>query len=387
MAADVGIVMPVYRQKGSFLYKAIHSMRRQSYRHFHLVIVLDGAPSRMAQIVRRTIGHDKRIHVITLPKNGGVANALNRGFEYLAHNRRIRYLTWVSSDNVYHKDFIEALRRTLRHGGSHVGLAYSAFHFIKDDGQPVFDEETENAHALWMNQPKQNLLESCFIGASFLYKRRFAKKIVGYRWEPVEDYEYWLRLTEQCDIAYCGARLMDYRYDSELSLTRSIHGTASGHRRWREAFETVKLDARRRRGIPPELSVLCLASLPGESSLAGLESLYEQSFSNFEVLIVDTSPDSSIQTQAAAMKDPRSTWMSCPNMDPVSAVLTAFEATSAPLILLHGANHPIAIHHVRQLMDSAYHGVVSPSSFNLEELRPDLESLAYGNLTNRLWKR
>ena len=41
---DVGVVMPVYKQKPAFLEAALQSVLKQTYAKFKLVIVIDGAP-------------------------------------------------------------------------------------------------------------------------------------------------------------------------------------------------------------------------------------------------------------------------------------------------------------------------------------------------------
>lgn len=55
---DVGIVMPVYKQRPSYLRAAIQSILNQSYSNFRFVIVIDGAPE-VRSIIEQEVQHDR----------------------------------------------------------------------------------------------------------------------------------------------------------------------------------------------------------------------------------------------------------------------------------------------------------------------------------------
>jgi glycosyltransferase involved in cell wall biosynthesis len=100
--ADVGIVMPVYRQNLDHLRIALRSVLGQSYRNYRFVIVGDGAPEDVVRTLYEETAGDARVQIVLKPVNEGVAAALNLGFDMLMSDPAIEYLTWVSSDNFYY---------------------------------------------------------------------------------------------------------------------------------------------------------------------------------------------------------------------------------------------------------------------------------------------
>lgn len=369
---DVGIVMPVYKQRGSYLRAAIRSVLKQSYRGFEFVIVLDGAPSRMERIAREESKSDRRVRIIRLKQNRGVAHALNRGFKELSRSKGIRYLTWVSSDNVYYREFVKTLRRSLRHNQSKVGLAYSNFRHVNENRIPLKDPMVIGFKD-WQRQPKENLLDTCFIGVSFMYKRRYATKVGKYGLEPVEDYDYWLRLTEHCDITYVPKALMDYRTNSSYSISRKLASSADQKRRWRYAFQLAKLRARRRRGIPEDTTVLFPIASADEDTVAQLEALYDQYYSNFKLIILDMSPDGAVTRLLSQISDPRTAFLSAPSASIARAIRGGLECANTPFTFLYGGSS-VALNTMVQYLRNASSSVVSVYMKTTQELGVITES-------------
>ncbi len=254
--ADIGIVMPVYKQKTRFLRAAIRSILKQNYRNYKLVIVIDGTTPNVVRTVRKETNHNPRVKVIAYKKNKGTAQALNAGFKVFGEDPNIKYLTWVSSDNVYYPKFLTILRQHLLNGPTNLGLVYSNFRFITNRGKPARSHARLMQQREWRSQPKENLVNTCFIGASFMYKKSFALKVGKYRFTPVEDYDYWLRLTEHCDIKYVPIELMNYRLRSRFSMSRKLATSPQFYRRKRNISKLIRLLARIRRNIQIETAVI-----------------------------------------------------------------------------------------------------------------------------------
>lgn len=377
MSSDVGMVMPVYRQHDRFLRLALQSVLHQSYRKFRLVIVLDGSPTHTKRLVRRLVHGDRRVRIVSMPKNRGIAAALNRGFQRLYRHSHIRYLTWVSSDNIYHRNFLYDLRKTMRRQSTHVGLVYSGFGFIDNQGKNLFDTQGEQNHMGWMNQPKEALLDFCFIGASYLYKRRHAEKVGSYGCEPVEDYDFWLRLTEHCDIHYLPKSLVDYRVNSEFSLSRQLHSSVHRHRLWRYSFERTKYDARQRRGIPPDVTVIVPITNQPANLAAHLETLYEQTFSNMQILLFDLAPGSHNSRSAHRLRDPRATWLEATGHDLHSVACLGLTQAAAPNVTIYPGYQALSPNHVQVLLDNYRAGSASGEAVTLETLRGQVQFPPY----------
>ncbi|NRG46106.1 glycosyltransferase family 2 protein [Bacillus sp. CRN 9] len=317
---DIGIVMPVYNQVPEFLRDAIQSILHQSYIHFHFVIVIDGASNDTITIVEDETKDDARTKIIYKKKNEGVAKALNTGFEYLMELSDIKYFTWVSSDNIYYQEFLEKLRDSLHNGPPELGLVYSSFRHVDENGHLMKDHPDFEAFHQFQEQPKEYLIDACFIGVSFMYKKIYAQKIEGYVMEPVEDYEYWLRLTEECEIKYVKNILMDYRVDSPKSISTQLRNSVEKNQRWRYFFNLARQQARNRRKIPFEITILYPVKDGSQETIAKLESVYNQYFSNFKVLIIDISPNSTATPLLAGVSDPRVAFLKFPNISELEAI-------------------------------------------------------------------
>jgi GT2 family glycosyltransferase len=332
---DVGIVMPVYKQIPIYLYRAIQSIRRQTYRNFHLVIVIDGMTPEVNRTIRKAIGKDRRIKVIARRKNKGVATALNIGFSSLFRRPELKYVTWVSSDNIYYRNFLSVLRHNLVQSPPNVGLVYSCFRHVNSKGKPIFDKTYRRETCAWQNQPKHNIMDVCFIGASFMYKKHVAMSTGNYRLEPIEDYDYWLRITELCDIKYIPSSLMDYRVSSPRSISAQLQSKEQ-HRRWRYSFHLAKYEARQRRKIPIETTVIYPVNIASENTINILENLYEQTYSNYKLLVVDISPTQAVTPMINSISDPRTVVLQMPNASIKKAIIEGTKRAQTPFTFVYG---------------------------------------------------
>ncbi|MFC5772967.1 glycosyltransferase [Ectobacillus antri] len=349
---DVGIVMPVYKQDPVYLELALRSILEQSYPNFYFVIVSDGAPSDTVAVIERVTAGDPRVQILLKNQNEGVARTLNIGFEHIM-KPGVKYLTWVSSDNIYYPDFIKKLRDALIQAPPHVGLSFSSFIHVDNEGVPLKGQQYQDFYK-YQDQPKDNLLDACFIGVSFMYTSEAAAKINGYRLEPVEDYDYWLRITEHCDIVYIPDILMEYRTNAPMSISAQLQNSIEQHRRWRFAFQTAKHEARIRRNIPFQLTVIYPVTTASEQTLTTLEALFEQFYSNYKVIIVDTSTDASASEIIQRIYDPRVKCLHLPGLDKNTAVCKGILEANTPYTLLYESS-PAHITELLQLIDALEH--------------------------------
>jgi glycosyltransferase involved in cell wall biosynthesis len=334
---DVGIVMPVYIQKPSYLQAALRSILTQSFADYRLIIVIDGAPE-MLSITKEIVKNDPRIIIIINETNQGVAKALNRGFDVLFKDSNIKYLTWVSSDNIYHPQFIKTLRDALHNGPNELGVVYSSFQTIDGEDLPLGGESQLAQLRQLQAQPKEILLDVCIIGVSFMYKSQFAKRMDGYHLEPIEDYEYWLRLTEQCDIKYVPVELVNYRVNSLYSISAQLQ-SPDQHRRWRYAYHLARYQARRRLNIPVELTILVLVSKEAQAKLDRLENLYEQLYSNYYVMVIDLSLNQDATGNIANISHPTVQFKWFPNVLQSEAIFYAVQVVRTQFTMVLGDEH------------------------------------------------
>ncbi|MGM1021839.1 MAG: glycosyltransferase family 2 protein [Bacillota bacterium] len=337
---DTGIVMPLYKQDIGYLQAAISSVLAQSYREFRFIIVIDGAPEMVGPALNAAMG-DPRVQLVTLPENKGVSSALNRGFDELFQDPAITYVTWVSSDNVYYPGFIERLRRELEHGPDSLGLVFSAFRQIDASGSPLYDEQHQQALIRYQSQSHEELLNASIVGVSFMYKSKYARLIGGYRLPPVEDYDYWLRLSEVCDMKFVPELLMDYRVNSTFSVSASLQSQEE-HRRWRYIFQIAKHEARARRGIPVEMNILMpVTDIATAEPL--LDKLLEQHYSNCIIRLLDLTPEQQAASLLPRIPDPRLIVTPRPYYSVKEALIQAIGETTTRFVVCYGVKPYIAV--------------------------------------------
>ncbi|ANX12084.1 hypothetical protein ABE41_008700 [Fictibacillus arsenicus] len=303
---DVGMVMPVYNQEPKYLRLSIISVLQQTYKNFYLVIVIDGANALTRNIIYQ-FKNDPRIIIIDNKVNQGISNALNKGFDYLSQLNEVQFLTWGSSDNIVYPHFIEKLRKKLKDAPPDVGLVYSSFHHINARGKIMHNNIQQLNIRKWQqNKVINDLLDSSFIGTSFMYKKAFAERIGGYYLDPVQTYDYWLRLTEICNIEFIPEELMGYRLNSRLSLSKEILFNIDKHRWWRNQFNIARHMARKRRKIAYETTIIFPVQ-NNDVTIKEIENILEQQYHNYQLIFIDKTKQIQPKLKNTGVKDPRIT--------------------------------------------------------------------------------
>ncbi|CAM4260699.1 glycosyltransferase involved in cell wall biosynthesis [Paenibacillus endophyticus] len=347
--ADVGIVMPVYTQDSRLFRRAIRSILNQRYRNFKLLIVIDGVTPNVLQIARFYARRDKRVRVIPRNENQGTATALNVGFEILQSMPRIKYLTWVSSDNYYYRNFVGVLRNKLKYSSPNVGLAYGSFGLIRG-GRRL---DTTKTWLIWQDQPKERLVDFYFIGYSFMYKKEYSMQIAGWQYTPVEDYDFFLRLTEICDIVYVPKMLMDFMLTTPHSNSMQIENNIEKKRNRRYIMYHVMHQARLRRNISPLVTVILYGSEGSASFTQNLETLYESNISNYKVLLFDVTPNQSIIPIIADNPDSRTKYFWLPNATREQVIAEGLKQADTPYFMLYRTEEPLPdIYHLDKMLYS-----------------------------------
>ncbi len=98
----VSIVLPVFNRE-KMIATAIHSVLEQTYSDFELLVVNDGSTDSTAQIVEQF--EDKRIRLIRLKENRGVAFARNRAFDAA----KGQWIAFLDSDDAWLPQRLERL--------------------------------------------------------------------------------------------------------------------------------------------------------------------------------------------------------------------------------------------------------------------------------------
>ena len=279
----VGVVLPVYNQEREYLFECVQAIENQTYRNFELVIVIDGANAQTVKVVYEASKLlTCKFSIIHRVFNKGIAYSLNEGFEKLLD---CPLLTWISSDNKQWPNYLEKLVETMKNATPETVLVYSLYHPIDEKGLSRDINNTwYQALNEMMKRPKEEIMLTCFIGASFLFTREAYEQADGYdsKYGLVSDYEFWIRLMPLGEFLFLPEPLMDYRLNGKYSLTTI---TAS-----EELFlqsMSASLDHRKRNGDIPKVTVIITACNHEKYIKECIQSVLNQTFSNFHIVVLD----------------------------------------------------------------------------------------------------
>lgn len=296
----VGVVLPVYHQQPQYIFECIQSLEDQTYRNFKLIIVIDGANEETVQAV------NEAVKVLTIPfqivhrrENLGIAYTLNEGFSHL---KECPYLTWVSSDNRHYPNFLMTLVNAMNSVPKETVLVYSLYHRINENGVQVTSIEWQHFITSYMKRKKEDIYSTCFLGASFLFKREAFEKAGGYnnKYPAAQDHDFWMKIVRYGDIFFVEEYLMDYRFNGKYSLTTTMPSEELILESMRSSIEN-----RMSIGDIPKVSVLLTSYNHSKYIDHAIESVLNQTFTNFHLVTVDDGSTDGTQGIIYQKKDPR----------------------------------------------------------------------------------
>jgi glycosyltransferase involved in cell wall biosynthesis len=203
----VSIVLPTYNG-ARYIKEAIDSCLSQTFADFELIIIDDCSVDETPAIIRSY--NDTRIRKVRNRKNLRLPRSLNKGFSFA----RGKYLTWTSDDNQYLPEALETMVRFME-SDKNINFVYAdywQYHFIKGEKKIKRLADT------------LDLTRECRLGACFLYTRKVYETVGKYdpKYEMVEDYDYWIRVSRIFKLVHCPHVLYIYTYHSNsLTITRS----------------------------------------------------------------------------------------------------------------------------------------------------------------------
>ena len=234
---SVSIVIPAHNAQ-AYLASTIESVLSQSYADWHLVIVDDGSRDNTVSIAAEFSSRDPRIGVVGQP-NSGTACARNRG---LAESRPdTDYLLFLDHDDTLQGDAIDCLVRAVNSSPGAVG-AHGLAQKVDTLGQPIGEGQ-----AAIQNYKRRKLVDGKIVTAGrqepttaamlvydnvictpgqVLVRRADAEKVLRSDHElfdptavPLDDWDFWLRLTRFGDLAYVDRVVLDWRRHEKAGST------------------------------------------------------------------------------------------------------------------------------------------------------------------------
>ena len=125
----ITVVMPNYNGH-RFVEQAIDSVLHQTYPNFELLVVDDCSKDDSLSLIQQKAQSDKRIKVIALEHNAGVANARNVGIK----EARGEFIALLDNDDLWTEDKLE---RQLVLANKGADIVYCSYDFIDEQNNSI----------------------------------------------------------------------------------------------------------------------------------------------------------------------------------------------------------------------------------------------------------
>ena len=210
---DVSVILPIHGNP-IFLRETIKSIEKQIDCLFEIVVILDRAEQWVVDYFAQLRIQDIHISVLDSPK-GGIADAINLGIQ----SARSQMIARIDSDDTMEPDrLISQLNFLLENPdisvvGTQVNFIDSQNHRIKKSRYPISQK------SICAILPIRN----CIAHPSVMFRKQLFS--FGFHYNPefngVEDYELWLRVSQEFKIANLPKALTNYRvWEGQVTKTR-----------------------------------------------------------------------------------------------------------------------------------------------------------------------
>jgi glycosyltransferase involved in cell wall biosynthesis len=206
--------MSVYNGE-KYLQEAIESILNQTFNDFELLIIDDFSTDKTLEILNSV--SDKRVRIIRNPHNMGLTKSLNIGIR----ESKGEFIARMDDDDIANARRIELqidhFDRKL--GTSLLGTEWT-IHYVEIDTNKYSNIHCDSSDDLI----RRLLYENFICHSSVMYPRRMAIELGGYneKLRYAQDYELWLRLSQQGEIHFLLENLLTHRrYSENLSNANS----------------------------------------------------------------------------------------------------------------------------------------------------------------------
>ena len=181
----VSIITPAYNAE-KYIKDTIESVIAQTYTNWEMIIVDDASVDNTKNIIKFYKEKDKRIKLIALNKNQGVANARNTAIE----NAKGQYIAFLDADDIWQGEKLQKQIQILQ--TNNVDITYTAYLMIDETGKTIKKRSVKETLKL-----KDLLKENSIIFSSVVCEKEIINdKNFKSEWYH-EDYIFLLDLAKE----------------------------------------------------------------------------------------------------------------------------------------------------------------------------------------------
>ncbi len=229
----VSVCIPSFNH-APYLPDAIESVLRQTYRDFEIVLVDDGSTDGSLEIAARYAeSYPSHVRIFTHPGqvNLGISETVNLAYR----KSRGEFWSGLPSDDMLLPDKLERQVAFLD-ANPNVGWVYSYAELVEQADQPPAELKLLGADITKDDHPLRHLIQkNSIFGMTAMMRRSCTEKVGLHETSLIySDWEFWLRLIAQCQVAFLAHPVARYRVHS---YNTSVH--VEPHENMRRALEVM----------------------------------------------------------------------------------------------------------------------------------------------------
>ena len=200
----VSVIMPAYKTE-EYIKESIQSVQNQTFQDWELLVINDGSPDQLENIVAELATHDPRIRLIS-QVNQGVAVARNTGIS----EAKGEFISFLDSDDLWEPTFLEEM--TKKALTKKVDFVYCGFNKetpsgqTKNVGKPYLEGNILRARIF----EKQPVFIGAILISNNLLKKHHLTFALGCKF--AEDVEFITKILALVEVGAVPEQLFTYRY-------------------------------------------------------------------------------------------------------------------------------------------------------------------------------
>ena len=326
----VSVVTPSFNQ-GPYIRETIESVRNQSYKNFEHIVMDGGSTDETVEILK-SYPHLKW----TSERDNGQADALNKALKLASGE----VIAWLNSDDLYEPNALELAVQALKRAPVAMGRC-----LIFEDGKgPLY--VVPNFGRNWFDLLKYWIAYSIPTQPAIFFKRSVLEEVIRDNGEFVDptlhycmDYDLWTRVC----VKYPFTNLIDavtsrYRFTetNKTALSKPMHTYAGAE------MAAIFNRAEGMTGHTKQLSIVIDAAQLDDTVLATINSIFESSATNLEIVIATGKVSKDLRHGVEALnakqgekRDGRFIYpIVCPGSSAVQRVSNAISRSSGRIIFV-----------------------------------------------------
>ena len=212
----VSIIIPVYNGS-NYMREALDSALAQTYSNIEILVVNDGSNDG-GKTRDIALSYGDRIRYLEQEKNGGVSTVLNMGIRAM----RGEYFSWLSHDDVYYPEKIQAEIDALRAAGNMDAVVYSGWDTLLMPERRVIPYEglRRRYRDVYIHSGLCAVAFGFISGGTLLIPRSWFDRygLFDERLRGTQDYVKWFEMFHDKELVYVDERLVQSR-EHEMQVT------------------------------------------------------------------------------------------------------------------------------------------------------------------------